>query len=104
MESYCHSVFIMASAVILTSLEVDVTAAVDVRGTLTVDRTGPIGFQTIRSHVTMQAAEGTNLSLTRKLLAAAEYSCVTLQTLRSGVTEETNFRYSLRAPMEEQQL
>ena len=80
--------------VILTSLEVDVSADVDARGTLVVDRTVPVGFQTMRCHVTLQAAEGTNPRLMEKLLAAAEYSCVTLQTLRSGVSVETRFQGS----------
>ena len=75
-------------AITLVSLEVDVTADVDVRGTLVMDRTVPVGFQTMRCHVTIQAAEGTDPGLVEKLLAAAEYSCVNLQTLRSGVAVE----------------
>jgi uncharacterized OsmC-like protein len=74
----------------LTSLEVDVTAEVDVRGTLIVDRTVPVGFQKMRVHVDVQAAEGTEPKLMKKLLAAAEHSCVVLQTLRSGVSVETS--------------
>lgn len=75
----------------LTSLEVNVTADVDVRGTLLVDRTVPVGFQSMQCHVDVQAAEGTNPQLMQKLLAAAEHSCVVLQTLRSGVPVETSF-------------
>lgn len=76
--------------VTLTSLEVDVSADVDVRGTLLVDRTVPVGFQSMRCHVDVQAAEGTDPKLMQKLLAAAEHSCVVLQTLRSGVPVETS--------------
>ena len=75
----------------LTSLEVNVTADVDVRGTLLVDRTVPVGFQSMQCNVDVQAAEGTNPQLMQKLLAAAEHSCVVLQTLRSGVPVETSF-------------
>jgi uncharacterized OsmC-like protein len=75
-------------AITLVALEVDVTADVDVRGTLVVDRAVPVGFQTMRCQVTIQAAEGTDPSLVKKLVAAAEYSCVNLQTLRSGVAVE----------------
>ncbi|HEV2236382.1 MAG TPA: OsmC family protein [Ktedonobacterales bacterium] len=75
-------------AITLVSLEVDVSADVDVRGTLVVDRAVPVGFQTMRCQVKIQAAEGTDPSLVEKLLAAAEYSCVNLQTLRSGVAIE----------------
>jgi len=74
----------------LTALEVDVTADVDVRGTLRVDRTVPVGFQAMRCHVDVQAAEGTDPKLMEKLLAAAERSCVVLQTLQSGVPVETS--------------
>jgi uncharacterized OsmC-like protein len=73
----------------LALLEVDVTADVDVRGTLIVDRTVPVAFQTMRCHVTIQAAEGTDPRFMEKLLVASEYSCVNLQTLRSGVSVET---------------
>ncbi len=42
----------------------------------------------MRCQVTIQAAEGTDPTLVEKLLAAAEYSCVNLQTLRTGVSVE----------------
>ena len=76
--------------VTLTALEVDVKAHVDVRGTLLVDRNVPVGFQTIRCQVNVQAAEGTDPSLLKKLVAASEHSCVNLQTLRSRVSIETS--------------
>ena len=41
--------------------------------------------------VDFQAAPGTDAKLVEKLLAAAEYSCVNLQTLRAGVPVETSF-------------
>jgi uncharacterized OsmC-like protein len=75
-------------AVSLVALEVDVSGHVDTRGTLVVDRTVPVGFQSLRCQVTIQAAEGTDPQLVEKLVAAAEYSCVNLQTLRSGVAVE----------------
>jgi uncharacterized OsmC-like protein len=75
----------------LTSLEVDVTANVDVRGTLVVDRQVPVGFQKMQCRVAIQAAPGTDSKMVEKLLAAAEHSCVNLQTLRSGVAVETSF-------------
>jgi len=77
--------------VTLTALEVDVSADVDVRGTLVVDRDVPVGFQKMQCRVNLGAAEGTNPNLVKKLLAASEQSCVNLQTLRSGVTIETSF-------------
>ncbi|MDZ7780753.1 MAG: OsmC family protein [Gemmatimonadota bacterium] len=77
--------------VTLKLLEVAVTADVDVRGTLLVDRTVPVGFQSMRCHVDVQVAEGTDPKRVQNLLDAAEHSCVVLQTLRSGVPVETHF-------------
>lgn len=79
----------------LTALEVDATADVDVRGTLVVDRAVPVGFQRMRCAVTLEAAPGTDRPLLDKLVAAAEHSCVNLQTLRSGVAVETSARVSV---------
>ena len=78
----------------LTSLEVAVTAEVDVRGTLVVDRLVPVGFQKMRCRVNLEAARGTDPKLVEKLCAAAEHSCVNLQTLRSGLAVETSFHGS----------
>jgi uncharacterized OsmC-like protein len=75
--------------VALFQLEVDVTADVDVRGTLLFDRAVPVGFQRMRCRVSVQPAEGTDPALLQKLLAASEHSCVNLQTLRTGVPVET---------------
>jgi len=80
--------------IMLTSLEVDVEADVDVRGTLIVDKAVPVGFQKMRCKVEIKTARDTDPNLTRKLLAAAEYSCVNLQTLRAGVPVETGVSLS----------
>lgn len=71
-------------------LAVEVTAHIDVRGTLMVDRNVPVGFQRMVCDVQIQVAEGTDPSLVDKLIAAAERSCVTLQTLGNGVEIETS--------------
>src|SRR4030042_3162777 len=44
----------------LISLSVEVVAEVDVRGCLLVDRSIPVGFQKMRCHVALKAAEGTD--------------------------------------------
>lgn len=54
--------------VALEVLEVEVTADVDVRGTLVVRRDVPVGFQSMRCHVNIEPAEGTDLKLVKKLL------------------------------------
>lgn len=77
--------------VMLVSLEVDVTAEVDVRGCLVIDRNVPVGFQKMNCNVKLQIAEGTDPKLKDMLKAASEYSCVNMNTLRSGVPIETSF-------------
>ena len=76
--------------VTLEHLAVEVTADVDVRGTLVVEQDGPVGFQEMQCHVDIRAADGTDSELVKQLVDAAEYSCVNLQTLRSGVPVETS--------------
>lgn len=75
--------------VVLEALEVDVRGDVDVRGTLWVSREVPVGFQRLRCHTRLRPAAGTDEKLLERLLAAAERSCVNLDTLRRGVPVET---------------
>lgn len=75
--------------VTLETLTVEVTAEVDVRGTLVVERDVPVGFQSMTCHVDIEPGEGTDPDRVTELLTAAEYSCVNLQTLRGGVPVET---------------
>jgi uncharacterized OsmC-like protein len=74
----------------LTELRVTVTASVDVRGTLLVEKSVPVGFQSIECQVKFQAAEGTEPGLLDKLMSEAERSCIVLQTLREGVDIRLN--------------
>ncbi|PVV11756.1 MAG: hypothetical protein B6D77_06235 [gamma proteobacterium symbiont of Ctena orbiculata] len=74
----------------LQSLEVAVLGEVDVRGTLMVDRMVQVGFHKMSCRIDIQAEKQTDPRLVEKLIAAAEHSCVTLQTLRSGVNVETS--------------
>ncbi len=75
--------------VTLDHLEVEVTADVDVRGTLVIEEDVPVGFQSMECHVDIRAEDGTDPELVEQLIEAAEYSCVNLQTLTSGVPVET---------------
>jgi uncharacterized OsmC-like protein len=72
----------------LEHLAVDVTANVDVRGTLMLDRNVPVGFQTMRCHVDIRPAAPVKPEMVQKLLALAERSCVNMQTLRGGLPVE----------------
>jgi uncharacterized OsmC-like protein len=73
----------------LESLNVQVTAECDVRGCLQVDPVVPVGFQRMRCRVRLQPKDGTDENKTRMLVGVAENCCVVLQTLRNGVSVET---------------
>lgn len=75
----------------LTSLSVDVTGELDVRGVLGMDPQVPVGFQVLRSDVHLSAREGTPPELLARLRAAAERCCVVLQTLRQPPSVSTTF-------------
>lgn len=75
----------------LEFLEVTVTGNVDVRGTMMVDRSVPVGFQSMCCDVRLRVKAGTDPCLVGKLKAAAEQSCVVLQTLRAPPCVEMRF-------------
>lgn len=77
----------------LTALEVRVSATVDVRGTMAMDRSVPVGFQAMTCDVRMQVKEGTPPDLLHKLQVAAEQCCVVQQTLRSPPVVQTTFTH-----------
>ncbi len=66
----------------LDHLEVSVDLAVDVRGTLMIERSVPVGFQSADIEVNM-AAEGASDAQLDMILKAAEKCCVIMQTLRN---------------------
>lgn len=75
----------------LTSLEVNVTATVDVRGTMAVDPSVPVGFQAMTCNVRFKARDGTPPELLERLKLAAERCCVVQQTLKSPPPIKTTF-------------
>jgi len=74
----------------VTALEVDVSAEHDVRGTLQVDKTVPVGFQSVQCRVKLETEKETSPALIPKLIAATEQCCVVFQTLKNGVNIETS--------------
>jgi len=74
----------------LEALEVDVRGNVDVRGTLRVSPKVPVGFQGMRCEIRIQPGPGADPQRVERLLEAAEYSCVNLQTLRGGIPIEVH--------------
>jgi uncharacterized OsmC-like protein len=75
----------------IANLEVSTRAEVDVRGTLLVDRNVPVGFQQIKCQVRLKPEANAPPEKVKMLQAAAEHSCVVLQTLRNGVPVQTQF-------------
>lgn len=73
----------------IEALEVAVSAEADVRGTLLVDPSVPVGFQRMDCCLQLRPADDADPAKLQMLLAATQYSCVVLQTLRKGVRVET---------------
>lgn len=74
----------------LTRVEVEVTADVDVRGTLRVDRSVPVGFQAMRCKIDVETKEALSEDMMGKLMYLTEQCCVVTQTLRKGVDVEVS--------------
>lgn len=77
----------------LLELEVCVTAAVDVRGTMGMSASVPVGFQSMTCDVRISVKDGTSPALLQKLQVAAERCCVVQQTLKFPPPVETSFAY-----------
>lgn len=69
----------------LASLEVEVQADCDLRGTLLVDPTVRVGFDAMRVSVKAVPDAGVTPKQVEGLVQMAEKCCVVLQTLKSGV-------------------
>jgi uncharacterized OsmC-like protein len=72
-------------------LAVTTQSEVDVRGTLLVDRNVPVGSQQMKCQIDLEIAPDIPEEKVKMLLAAAEHSCVVLQTLRNGVPVHMQF-------------
>ena len=75
----------------LEHIDVKVTGNVDVRGTLAVDTSVPVGFQSMNCNVSLKAKSGTPEKLLLKLEQTAQQCCVVQQTLRNPPKIETQF-------------
>jgi uncharacterized OsmC-like protein len=73
----------------LVDLSVEVRGDLDVRGTLLIDRTVPVGFQQLDCQVRIRAVADADPKQLARLLELAERSCVNLNSLRHGLTVKT---------------
>jgi len=71
----------------LQETKVKAIAQVDVRGTLLLDKTVPVGFQSMQLEVKL-VSNDTDPKLMNILLKAAEQSCIIYQTLKQGLPIE----------------
>ncbi len=67
----------------LTETRVTVSAQVDVRGTLMIDKSIAVGYQSMHLDVTL-VAQAPNQKIMNVLLRAAEQSCIIYQTIKRG--------------------
>lgn len=82
----------------LLQLRVNVRATVDVRGTLGMSASVPVGFHSIQVKVNLQPAPDTHPVRVGQMIRAAERACVVLQTLRAGVAVTTEVASAERTP------
>ena len=79
----------------LQSLEVEVEADWDPRGTLAMGDY-PIGLEAIRCTMRVTVPQDVNGERAERLLRSAEKYCVVLNTLRHGVPVESSFSLQLK--------
>ena len=77
--------------VVILTLEVRVTAQVDVRGALGMEADVPVGFQSMTCDIDLKVQEGTPAKLLESLRFAAQRCCVVQQTLHRPPAVKTRF-------------
>ncbi len=76
----------------INSTDIKVTAHVDVKGTLVIDRTTPVGFTAIDLGIKLTSI-GTDVGILAKLMQGVEHCCVVYQTLKNSVKIDTNYEF-----------
>ena len=74
----------------LAEVSVEVTGEVDLRGTLLLEPSIPVGFTSLTISPHVRASDDTDPARIALLLDLAEQTCVTLSTLRDGVSVQVN--------------
>jgi uncharacterized OsmC-like protein len=80
-----------AMGIELEALEVEAIGELDLRGTLGMDRSVPVGFSSIRCESRVTVKDDGRPERAKRLLENAERYCVVLNTLRTGVAVESKF-------------
>jgi uncharacterized OsmC-like protein len=74
----------------LEKTKVKVTANVDVRGTLMLNKDVPVGFQSMNLEVEIRVDNSTKKEMIYKLLKGTERCCIVYQTLKQGTLININ--------------
>ena len=78
----------------ILDLCVEVSADMDVRGCLSLDRSVKVGFRSMACRVRLRVPPDTEPARLAALKGQAERSCVNLETLRTGLPVEMNFDFA----------
>ena len=76
----------------LTETRIKVTAVVDVRGTLMIDKSVPVGFQSMHIEADL-IANNSSETMLNALVKGAEQSCIVYQTIKQGVPVTLNVNF-----------
>lgn len=78
----------------LTETRIKVTAEVDVRGTLMIDKSVPVNFQTIHAEIVL-IANNLNEKILDTLIRASKRSCIIYQTIKKGIPITTHVSFEI---------
>ena len=78
----------------LYETKIKVTAQVDVRGTLMIDKSIPVGFQSMHIDALI-IAKNTNEKLLNILIKGAKNSCIVYQTIKRGISITLNADFKI---------
>ena len=76
----------------LIETRIKVTAVVDVRGTLVIDKSVPVGFQSMHIEAIL-IADNTSDTTMNSLVKGAEHSCIVYQTIKQGIPVTLNVTF-----------
>jgi uncharacterized OsmC-like protein len=76
----------------LIETRIKATAKVDVRGTLMIDNSAPVGFQSMHVKALVIIKDSTEQKL-KTLIKGAEHCCIVYQTLKQGIPITLDFKF-----------
>lgn len=80
--------------VVLVETRIKVSAKVDVRGTLMIDKSVPVGFQSMHIEAAL-IANNSNEMMLNAIVKGAEHSCIVYQTIKQGIPVTLNVNFEI---------